>query len=216
MKNEKGKAYVYVRNWDLLQYDKDILSKYDLEKLNYWYIGSTQETLAERRAKFKYQMINQVKSEGENSDCYVMNETSIFLNNLVRFYRDELKLSESDIDKLVFDYYEKLELDLNYIEELQVFEHELLESKVIEQYMTASSFDQRQKVLSTRDGYIKIEQNDNKILAKAKNNRPIEFSFTFDFDIIEKIIDVPTDLQKNHEYINKYIKKLQQNDIIRQ
>ena len=210
------KAYVYVRNWDLRQYDNDILKKYDLEKLNYWYIGSTKETLAERRAKFKYQMINQVKSEGGNSDCYVMNKTSIFINNLVRFYKDELKLSENDIDKLVFNYYETLQLDLNYIDELKLFEHELLESKVIEQYIVSSSFDPRQKVLSIKDGYIKIEQDDTKIVAKAKNNRLIEFSSTIEFNRLDGIIDVPTDLEKNYEYIKKYIKKLQQNDIIRQ
>lgn len=216
MKNEKGKAHVYVRNWDLLQYDKDILSRYNLEKLNYWYIGSTRETLAERRAKFKYQMINQEKSNSENSERYAMNKTSIFINNLIRFYRDELKLSENDIDKLVFNYYETLQLDLNYIDELQLFEHELLESKVIEQYILSSSFDPRQKVLSIKDGYIKIEQDDTKILAKAKNNRLFEFSSTIEIDTRDGMIDVPTDLEKNYEYIKKYIKKLQQNDIIRQ
>lgn len=208
------KAHVYVRNWDLLQYDNDILEKYNLKKNNYWYIGSTKETLAERKAKFKYQMINQEKSDGENSECYTTNKTSIFIKNLMGFYRDELKLSENDIDKLVFSYYETLELDLNYIDELKLFEHQLLESKVIEQYMVASSFDSRQKVLSIKDGYIKIEQDGTKILAKAKENRLDGFSSLISFT--DGIIDVPTSLEKIHESMKEYIKQCQQNDIIKQ
>ena len=215
------KAYVYVRNWDLLQYDAEVLLKYNLEKASYWYIGSTKETLAEREAKFKYQMLNQEKSDSKNSKRYVKNKTSIFIKNLVKFYKNELKLSENDIDKLVFNYYETLELDLNYIDECKLFEHQLLEAKVIEQYMLISSIDKRHKVLSIKDGYMKIEQYDTKTLAMAKENRPIKFSSTLEwkFDSLGtmKSFDVPTELEKIHGYLKRYIQQeLQIDDIIEQ
>lgn len=212
------KAYVYVRNWDLFQYDDEVLLKYNLKKAIYWYIGSTKETLAEREAKFKYQMLNQEKSDSKNSEHYVKNKTSIFIKNLVRFYKYELKLSENDIDQLVFNYYETLELDLNYIDECKLFEHQLLESKVIEQYMVASGFDQRQKVLSIKDGYIKIEQDDTKVLAKAKDNRLDGFSSLLSINIMDGsfVFDVPTSLEKIHESVKEYIKQFQQNDIIKE
>ncbi|MCC3865344.1 hypothetical protein K0040_13810 [Terrisporobacter petrolearius] len=218
------KAYVYVRNWNLLEYDLEVLAKYDLKKMNYWYIGSTSESLENRDCKFKYQMIKQQDLETENGDHYNNNKTRIFINNLIIFYRTELKLSENDIDQLVFNHYETIEVDLNYIEELKVYEHQLLESKVIEQYMLISNFNKQYKVLSTKDGYMKIEQDNTKVLALGKDNRPDEFSSTIElkFDVdtttntINKTLNIPTELEKIHGYLKQYIKQLQQDDIIKE
>lgn len=227
-------AWVYIRNWNILGYDKDVLKKYNLKCENYWYIGSTKETLAQRNAKFKYQMLNQKKSNSEHSEHYANNKTSIFINNLVKFYREELKLSEENIDKLVFsyfdtkkielkDYYEYIDKDLKISDTEKLYKHQLFESKVIGQYIALSQLrDNRNKILSLKDGYVKIDLSNNKITAKLKNNSPIDLSLNISFEINSEknYINVYTDLETLYEFFKQDIKALehhlQNNDIIKQ
>jgi len=204
------KAYIYIRNWDLREHNKEVLVKYNLEWGNYWYIGSTEETLETRTSKFRYQMLEQHKINTENSNNYENNKTKIFINKLVNMYKYEYKLNDNEIDKLVFNYFDTIEVQ--YIEyeynNTRLYLHQLLEAKVIGQYITMSSFDKTNCVLSLKDTNI----TSTKTSVKIKNNKKFCTSPTITFggqinnntgEIISPHIGIPTGLQEIYESFMK-------------
>ena len=80
---------VYRKIWDLSQYDTNILEKYNLKKAIYNYIGYSNEILqSKRHAKWFSNIRNK---------HHVNQDIPTFINNLERFYREELKYSETEI-----------------------------------------------------------------------------------------------------------------------
>ena len=80
---------VYRKIWDLSQYDSSILEKYNLKKAIYSYVGySNEKYQSERHAKWFRNIRNK---------HHVKQDIITFLDNLERFYREELNYSETEI-----------------------------------------------------------------------------------------------------------------------
>lgn len=80
---------VYRKFWNLSQYDTNILQKYNLSPSIYNYVGYSNEIYqSERHAKWFRNIRNK---------HHVNQDIMTFLFNLERFYREELKYSETEI-----------------------------------------------------------------------------------------------------------------------
>ena len=80
---------VYRKFWNLSQYDSSILEKYNLSPSIYNYIGYSNEIYqSERHSKWFRNIRNK---------HHVNKDIPTFINNLERFYREELKYSETEI-----------------------------------------------------------------------------------------------------------------------
>ena len=80
---------VYHKFWDLSQYDTNILEKYNLSTSIYNYVGYSNEIYqSERHSKWFRNIRNK---------HHVNQDIITFLFNLERFYREELKYSETEI-----------------------------------------------------------------------------------------------------------------------
>ena len=80
---------VYRKFWNLSQYDTNILEKYNLKKAIYNYIGYSNEIYQSERHSKWFRNIR--------SKHHVKQDIITFLDNLERFYREELKYSEIEI-----------------------------------------------------------------------------------------------------------------------
>lgn len=211
------RAYAYVRNWDLTEHDEEVLAKYNLRKWNYWYCGSTVDLKA-RNSKFSYQMLEQENLKNENAKRYENNKTKVFINNLYSFYKNEFKLTDTEIKKIIFTYSETIEVPCKcYIlgDEI-LYLHELLEAKIIGQYITVSKVDERNCILSLKD--TEITSTENSIKTKYSNKFYTSPIIRIDGEfnnrtraIIKQNMVIPTDLQEIYEsLINSDIIRLEE------
>ena len=82
---------VYRKFWNLSQYDTNILEKYNLKKAIYNYVGYSNEIYqSERHSKW----FGNIRSKH-----HVNQDIITFLFNLERFYREELKYSDTEINQ---------------------------------------------------------------------------------------------------------------------
>lgn len=87
--------FVYKRIWDLTQYDKDVLEKYDLKKAKYIYIGSSDKyNLRKRCTDWKIEIIKNRKN--------VAKHIRQFIFNLKAFYELETSYTFEEIDYLLY------------------------------------------------------------------------------------------------------------------
>lgn len=87
-------AFVYKRTWDLTQYDKDVLEKYDLKKAEYVYIGSSDDVNLRRRCNTWKADIKRNKNVSE--------DIIKFINNLKKFYELETNYTTKEIEYLLY------------------------------------------------------------------------------------------------------------------
>ena len=80
---------IYQREYNLKQYDADVLKKYNLEPKIYIYVGATTRKMYERNSKWRYSILT-------NQFC-VSKEIKQFMSNLKRFYKYELDLLKKKI-----------------------------------------------------------------------------------------------------------------------
>lgn len=86
--------FVYIREYDLTKFDAEILKKYDLKKTRYFYIGSCNKyNMRERSTAWRNSILNR------NSVDEVILE---FIYNLGIFYKNELKLTDKEINSLLY------------------------------------------------------------------------------------------------------------------
>ena len=84
---------IYKREYDLTIYDEEKLSKYELNKAKYIYVGFTKELLVDRCSKWKYEV-----RHNRNANKQIIE----FINNLERFYMNETDYKANVIDYLLF------------------------------------------------------------------------------------------------------------------
>lgn len=149
---------LYQREYDLTEYNSNILKKYNLEKKRYIYVGATIQKMYDRNAKWRYSISN-------NSFC-VSKEIKQFIYNLKRFYKYELDMLDDEIDKKLFYEYDVLAQtnDFNILREL--------EQVTNASYLTMEFINEDIVLLSKHDTKIKID-NDKIVI---KNNYKIKIN----------------------------------------
>lgn len=137
-------SYVYKRIWDLSNYSVDILEKYGLEPKKFLYIGQSSETyLSDRTAKFK----NKIKNK------YKVNKDILeFIDSLKQFYKQELKYSESMIDRIIIPPGEVVCRCENKSSAMKMEKH------FTGHYSFLSLFDDSFILLSDKDSSLKIDE----------------------------------------------------------
>ena len=142
---------LYQREYNLQNYNLEILKKYNLEPKRYIYVGATTQKMYDRNAKWRYSILT-------NQFC-VSREIKQFMNNLKRFYKYELEMLNDEIDKKLFYEYDVLAEtnDINMLREL--------EQVTNASYLTMEFINQDIVLLSKHDTKIKID-NDKIVIKK--------------------------------------------------
>ena len=83
---------LYQREYDLTQYNSEVLKKYNLETKRYIYIGATTQKMYDRNAKWRYSILT-------NQFC-VSKEIKQFIHNIKRFYKYELDMLNDEINSI--------------------------------------------------------------------------------------------------------------------
>ncbi|MBQ3422028.1 MAG: hypothetical protein IJH34_10230 [Romboutsia sp.] len=136
---------LYQREYDLKQYDAEVLKKYNLEPKIYIYVGATTKKMYERNSKWRYSILN-------NQFC-VSKEIKQFIYDLKRFYKYELDMLNDEIDKKLFYEYDVL-AETNDFQMLRE-----LEQVTNASYLTLEFIKQEIVLLSKHDTKIKIDNN---------------------------------------------------------
>lgn len=179
MSKKAPSPFVYERTYDLTNYDESILKKYTLERAIYKYVGSSSKyNLTARNSSLKYDVLNDTK--------FVNKKLKEFLNNLISFYKEELKI---ELEKIYDDIFYKNSKLLEYCKTLE--EARQKEFNLINKYHVRSllrTVDMKKMIiLSTKDGGLKetLKGNSISIEGKSKDKLIIEdlASITFTFDL---------------------------------
>ena len=179
MSKKAPSPFVYERTYDLTNYDESILKKYTLERAIYKYVGSSNKyNLTARNSSLKYDVLNDTK--------FVNKKLKEFLNNLISFYKEELKI---ELEKIYDDIFYKNSKLLEYCKTLE--EARQKEFDLINKYHVRSSFytvDMKKMIiLSTKDGGLKeiIKGDSISIEGKSKDKLIIGdlTTITFNFDL---------------------------------
>ena len=137
---------VYKRVWNMSNYSADVLDKYSLEPKEYLYIGqSKSEYISHRDNNWATKIKQQYK---------VNKDILEFIDNLKRFYKQELKYSNSMIDRIIIPAGEILCRCENKSSAMK------LEKHITGQYSFLSLFDDSFILLSDKDSTLKIDNVD--------------------------------------------------------
>lgn len=179
MSKKAPSPFVYERTYDLTSYDESILKKYNLTSGIYKYVGSSSKyNLTARNSSLKYDVLNNTK--------FVNKKLKEFLNNLILFYKDELKI---ELEKIYDDVFYRSSKLLEYCKTLE--EARQKEFNLINKYHVMSllrTVDMKKMIiLSTKDGGLKeiIRCDSVSIEGKNKDKLITESlaSITLSFDL---------------------------------
>ena len=171
---------VYKREYDLKNFDIDILKKYNLEAKSYIYIGATTKKMYCRNAKWRYAILNNSRSAA--------NEIKRFIHNLKRFYKYELQMLNDEIDKQLFYTYEIL-AETNDFQMLRELEQVTNASYLMLEFLhndivLLSKFDTKikidnNKIVIKNNNKIRINKSKHVIIDKEKNTQSLAAESVF-------------------------------------
>lgn len=154
-------SYVYARQYDLTKYDTSLLTKYNLKKSKYIYIGSTsREYLNTKNYDLKRQM---------NAHKYRNNKLVCFIKSYKSFLENETNMTKLEIEREVFKIKE-----ICYRKNRQVTYHE--EYKLNDYYKNKSMLKTQQKliVLSESDSNYKVEEHNSLKILTIRERKLVE------------------------------------------
>lgn len=183
---ERSKGYpmnkptTYVRKWDFRDVPAEVLSKYDLEPIQYIYCGShTQRTQRNRDYLFYYDILLR-KSKNRASK-----EIREFFVNYVNYFVNEKKENLIEVVERFFKAKEMIYLNNKY-------DIEIAERHINDRYLVEQAHGKKIKVLSTspRDTTLILDSKSNRL--KERKNHIGEY---------KNLIDKTTAL-----HVSEYIK----------